>query len=193
MDDILREVPAEFETERLLIRVPRPGDGAMIHAGVVDALASLRAWPASLPWAQFEPTIEASELHARRSHADYVLRRNLNMLILLKDSGEYVGGTGFHDIDWAVPKLEIGYWCRPKFQNLGITTEAVREISDFAIRSLGAKRLTGLPDAENTPSRRVAGSPRSRGTFLRASCAVIANCQMASIGTHACMHVSRET
>lgn len=156
MHDILREIPAEFTTDRLVIRVPRPGDGPIIHAGVVDALESLRAWPASLPWAQFEPSVEASELHARTSYADYVFRKNLNMIILLRESGEYVGGTGFHDIDWAIPKFEVGYWCRPKFQNTGITTEAVRRISDFAIQSLGVKRITSLPDSENIPSRRVA-------------------------------------
>lgn len=156
MQDILREIPTEIESERLILRVPRPGDGVLIHAGVVDALEALRAWPASLPWAQFDPSVDAAEVHARNSYAEFFQRKSLNLLILLKDGGEYVGGTGFHDIDWALPKLEVGYWCRPKFQGLGIATEAVRRISELAIHELGAKRLTCLPDAKNIPSRKVA-------------------------------------
>ena len=109
---LLRDFPEQFETERLLIRCPRAGDGAMVHAAAVETLAELRAWPASLPWALAEPTVEASELFCREGQAAWLARQHLPMLLLLKATGEYVGGSGLHHIDWAVPKFEVGYWCR---------------------------------------------------------------------------------
>jgi len=51
MKPILRDIPEFFETERLIVRCPRPGDGQLVHEAVVETLRDLRAWPASLPWA----------------------------------------------------------------------------------------------------------------------------------------------
>ncbi|HJV67842.1 GNAT family protein [Ideonella sp.] len=156
MNPILRDLPEQLETERLLIRCPRAGDGAMVHAAVVETLAELRAWPASLPWAMAEPTVDASELFCREGRAAYLQRLHLPMLLLLKDGGDYVGGSGLHHIDWATPKFELGYWCRRRFQGQGLIGEAARAITAFAIERLGARRVTCLPDAANQPSRRVA-------------------------------------
>ncbi len=156
MNPLLRDIPEQFETERLVIRCPRAGDGAMVHAGVAESLAALRAWPASLPWAMGEPSVAASEAFCREGQAAFLARQHLPMLLLLKDGGDYVGGSGLHHIDWATPKFEIGYWCRPRFQGQGLVGEAVAAIVRLAFDQLGARRLTCLPDAANTASRRVA-------------------------------------
>ena len=93
VNPILRDVPTEFETERLLIRSPRPGDGKLVHAGVVESIEALREWPASLPWAMAEPTVDASECFCRQSHADYLARKSFAMLLFLKSANFYVGGS----------------------------------------------------------------------------------------------------
>ena len=67
---MLQDVPSQFESERLLIRCPAPGDGSTVNASVVESLTALRAFPVSLPWALAEPTIEASELFCREGHAN---------------------------------------------------------------------------------------------------------------------------
>ena len=59
-------------------------------------------------------------------------------------------------IDWAVPKFEVGYWCRRRLQGQGLMAEAVTAVVRFAFETLGARRVTSLPDAENHASRRVA-------------------------------------
>ena len=58
MDNILRDIPNSFESERLLLRSPRPGDGAMVNAAVLDSLAELRPW---MVWAQQTPTVDDNE------------------------------------------------------------------------------------------------------------------------------------
>jgi len=40
--------PQTLRTARLLLRCPRPGDGARVHAAVVESLADLRVWSASV-------------------------------------------------------------------------------------------------------------------------------------------------
>ena len=156
MNPILRDLPEQIETDRLLIRAPRPGDGQAVYAGVLETLPALRSWPASLPWSVFEPSPEASEVFCREGHVDYQARRNFPMLVFIKSGGVYVGGSGLHSFDWAVPKCEIGYWCRARFQGEGIATEAVKAISAFALSTLGVRRIVSLPDEENQASCKVA-------------------------------------
>jgi RimJ/RimL family protein N-acetyltransferase len=155
MAPLLRDIPEQFETERLLVRCPRPGDGRAVHEAVVETLADLRAWPASLPWSLAEPSVDGSELFCREGQVDYLARRNLPMLLFLKDGNVYVGGSGLHAIDWSVPRFEIGYWCRKRYQGRGLLTEAVVAITEVAFTTLGARRVASLPDERNAASRRV--------------------------------------
>lgn len=149
---VLRDVPEQMETDRLLIRCPRPGDGNAVHAAVVESLAALREFPASLPWAMAEPSPQASEQYCRESQANYQLRTSMAMLLFLKESGTLIGSSGLHSIEWSVPKCEIGYWGRTGFTGRGLITEAVKAITAFAFSNLGMRRVEALPDEENRPS-----------------------------------------
>jgi len=156
MNPLLLDIPEEIETDRLCIRCPRPGDGQAVYEAVIETLAELRTWPASLPWAMLEPSPEASETFCRNGHANFLLRKDLPLLVFLKADGRLAASSGLHRIDWSVPKFEIGYWCRKSLQGKGLMTEAVGAITRFAFENLGARRVDSLPDEENSPSRRVA-------------------------------------
>jgi len=150
---ILRDFPESFETERLLIRSPLPGDGPEMRAAVRESLDELTPW---MPWPKEHRTVEDSEAIVRRARARFLERTDLMLLLFLKDTGTLAGSSGLHRIDWAVPKFEIGYWCRTRFTGRGYVTEAVRGISDFAFDVLGARRLEIRCDSRNLPSARVA-------------------------------------
>jgi RimJ/RimL family protein N-acetyltransferase len=156
MDPLLLDLPDHIETTRLIIRPPRAGDGAAVYEATVETLADLRAWPASMPWAMHEPSVEESEAFCRRGQANFILRTDLPLLLFLKADGSLAGSSGLHRMDWSVPRFEVGYWCRKRCQKQGLMTEAVRAIADFAFTHLGARRLDCLPDAENLASRRTA-------------------------------------
>ena len=51
---VLLEIPDHIQTERLLLRAPRPGDGATVNASVIETLEDLRRYPASMLWAMEE-------------------------------------------------------------------------------------------------------------------------------------------
>lgn len=152
MNPITLDFSDQFETERLSIRAPRVGDGAILYRAICDSLEEVRPW---MSWAQTEPSLEKSQANMRRACADWVLRTDLRMLIFNK-SGEMVGSSGLHRIDWDVPKFEIGYWGRTGFGGRGLITEAVRGIADFAFGILGALRVEIECDARNQKSANVA-------------------------------------
>jgi RimJ/RimL family protein N-acetyltransferase len=153
MEPILREVPERVETERLVLLAPRVGDGAAVCEAALESLGELRPW---MPWVHPAPTPESSEESIRRGIAAFVERRDLRFLIFDRADGRFVGGTGLHRIDWAVPKFEIGYWIRTSRARLGLTTEAVRGLAAMAFEALGAERVEIRCDARNEASARVA-------------------------------------
>lgn len=156
MNPLLLDFPDRIESERLIIRAPRAGDGPAMNAGIVESLAELRPW---MPWAQHAPSVAESEAGVRRGHARWILRDDLWMLIFRKSGGqeeEFVGASGLHRMDWSVPRFEIGYWLRTSLQGCGYMTEAVRTITGFAFDLLLARRVEIRADAQNVRSCRVA-------------------------------------
>jgi RimJ/RimL family protein N-acetyltransferase len=153
MKPILLDFPDSFETERLTIRSPMPGDGAELQAAVAETLDDLRPW---MPWADHVPTVEEDEELVRQARARFLTREDLWLLLFLKGTHTLVGGSGLHRIDWQVRRFEVGYWVRRRFAGQGYVTEAVRGITRFAFETLGARRVEIHCDARNVRSQRVA-------------------------------------
>ena len=149
----LRNFPDHLETKRLLIRAPRPGDGATVNAAVRESFAELHAW---MPWAQEMPPVEETEQFVRRGAAGWLMQDNLPMLIFRRDDGLFLGGSGVHALDWTVPKVEIGYWLRTSATGQGYMTEAVIGLTQFAFEALGAVRIEIRCDSRNARSTAVA-------------------------------------
>ena len=152
MDALLLDFPESFESDRLTIRAPRSGDGAEINAAVQETFDDLKVW---MPWAQQMPTLEESESFVRRSQSDFLARKDLVLFLFLKGTNTLVGGSGLHRINWDIPKFEIGYWCRKRFQGQGYITESTEAITTFAFETLGAKRVEIRCDSKNVRSRRI--------------------------------------
>ena len=153
MDPILLDFPDTFDTERLTIRAPRPGDGARVAEAVRESLPELRAW---MRWAQEDPTVEAQEARIRQRIADWLTRRQLLLLTFLKGTDTFVVSSGLHNINWEARTFEIGYWVRTKFAGQGYATETVNGITDFAFTYLKANRVAIRCDAKNARSAAVA-------------------------------------
>ena len=152
MDALLLDFPESFESDRLTIRAPRPGDGAEINAAVRETFDDLKVW---MPWAQQMPTLEESESYVRRAQCQFLAREELTLFLFLKGTNTTVGSSGLHRVDWDIPKFEIGYWCRKRFQGQGYITESTEAITQFAFETLGAKRVEIRCDSKNVRSRRI--------------------------------------
>jgi RimJ/RimL family protein N-acetyltransferase len=67
-----------------------------------------------------------------------------------------VGGIGFAGLQvgkshWA----ELGYWLAKPYWNLGVMTEAVKIVSNFAFKEFGLQRITAHVFSFNLGSARV--------------------------------------
>jgi ribosomal-protein-serine acetyltransferase len=154
---ILRDLPSELIGERVLLRPPRPGDGAAIWEATDESREHLKPW---MPWIEGTKTPADSEQYARRSAASWITRDDLPLTIWERATDRYLGGTGFHRIHWEVPSFEIGYWIRKSAEGQGYITETVRLLCRFAFEPLEANRVEIRCDSRN---ERSAAVPRRLG------------------------------
>ncbi|WP_169089848.1 GNAT family N-acetyltransferase [Paenibacillus sp. PL91] len=150
---LLLSIPESIESDRLLIRAPKCGDGIQLNEAVIESINELKPW---MPWAQSIPTVEESEIVIRRARLRYMERTDLMLLLFLKETGQLIGSSGLHRIDWESRKFEIGYWGRTAFNGNGYITEAAEAITNFAVHALNANRVDIRCDSRNQRSARVA-------------------------------------
>lgn len=142
-----------FESERLIIRMPKLEDSEAVYEAIYRSAKSLKP---HMIWAQKEPVREDVRESIRKAHAAFIAREDLRMHLFLKETGEFVGSSGLHRIDWAIPKFEIGYWVDDNFEGKGYMTEATNRIAKFAFEELAAQRIEIRCDRDNIRSRAVA-------------------------------------
>ena len=83
---ILLDFPDSFETERLVIRSPRAGDGQAMNEALVESIHNLKQW-LPMPWTQnVQPVAETEEL-VRRWTAMWLLRDDLRFGLYRKTDG----------------------------------------------------------------------------------------------------------
>ena len=153
MNPILKDVPYSFDTERLKIRGPLPGDGIRVRTAVLESQEHLKPW---MPFAVNIDSEEGYEIRVREGKLKYLARKDFWLLIFLKDTDTLIGSSGLHNANWDIPSFEIGYWIHPNHTGKGYVTEAVNGITQFAFDHLQAKRLFIRCDAKNEPSAAVA-------------------------------------
>jgi RimJ/RimL family protein N-acetyltransferase len=146
-------LPEQLQSERLLIRVARAGDGPMLSEAIADSHAELAPW---LGWVTPPPSPDEAEARCVAAHERFLRNEDLMAFFLAKDTGELVGGSGLHKADWTLRQFEVGYWGRARFAGSGLMTEGVRALARHAIEVLGANRVFLTTDERNVRSRRVA-------------------------------------
>ena len=146
-------IPKTIETERMILRAAKSGDGPASFEAVIESVNELKPW---MPWVHPNPTLEGSIEFHTNAEAKWATRDMLDFQWHDKSTGKLIGKGGFHTIVWDVPKFEIGYWVRTSAAGKGYCTEAVGALVDFAKRDLGAKRLEICSDPRNARSRNVA-------------------------------------
>jgi len=153
VEPLLIELPSEILTPRMRLVPPAPGDGLSVNRAIAESFPELNRW---MDWASTMPTLIESERFVRDSAARFLRREDLPLFLRKRDSGEFIGASGMHRIDWQVPRFEIGYWCRTSMVGKGYVGEAVAAITRFAFEKLSAARVEIRTDSQNARSFRVA-------------------------------------
>jgi ribosomal-protein-serine acetyltransferase len=150
---ILMNLPDHLETEQLLLRAPQAGDGEAVHQAIVESAATLRPW---MTWANPLPSRDQTESSVRHAAVQFLKREALRFHIYRKTDDLFLGSTTLQNIDWSIPRFEIGYWLRVSVEGQGYMTEAVSILTRFTFGTLGAQRVEIRCDARNRPSIDVA-------------------------------------
>ncbi|WP_284646153.1 GNAT family N-acetyltransferase [Paenibacillus silviterrae] len=95
MKPIMIDFPDEFHTERLVIRMPKPGDGKVVFEAVNASIDELKPW---LKFSQNEQNEYDIELEVREAHVRFLSRENLRFFVFLKETGQFVATSSLHNI-----------------------------------------------------------------------------------------------
>lgn len=145
--------PPAVETERLILRAPSVFEAPMVNAAIGESFIELHRW---MKWADKKETLEETIAHVLKAAERFQAGEDFPVWGFLKNSNEFVVGCGLHQIDWEVPKFEIGYWCRTSYQRQGYVTEAVKALTRIGFEQLGANRIEIRCDSRNIRSYRIA-------------------------------------
>jgi RimJ/RimL family protein N-acetyltransferase len=140
----------QLETKRLLIRDFTPAD--------VDAVYAYSSDPEVVRFMAFPPsTLEGTREHIARcielAHAQP--RRWYDMGIVLKSTGQIIGGVALDVFDREHDEAACSYLLNRAAWGHGYATEALTEMVRFGFAVLGLQRIADSCDVENIASARV--------------------------------------
>jgi [ribosomal protein S5]-alanine N-acetyltransferase len=140
-------MPSEqLETERLILRPPKPGDVPRFVPLLADYDVAKNLSTAPHPY-----TEEAGHAYVARAAEKRAKGLNYSFAVLRKDDDAYIGACGVHpERDW-----EFGYWIGKPYWGLGYATEAARRVVRFAFEELNAEYLSAGWFHDNPASSRV--------------------------------------
>lgn len=140
-------LPLPLRTERLVLRVVRPGDrDAIVTLRNSPDVARYQDWP--LPYSG----ADADRLIADCEGVDHV-PRDRPVQVAIELDGEMVGDL-YVSVGHAGASATLGYSLRPEWWGRGIAREAAGAMVD-ALFAAGVHRITASLDPENLPSLRL--------------------------------------
>lgn len=153
VEPLLIELPDELVGDRVIVRPWAEADADDLWDAIDNSREHLEAW---MPWVDRYHNPDNALEYCRRSRARWLLREDLAVAIVEKESGQVVGGSGFHRTDWKFRLFEIGYWIRQDREGRGYVTETVQLLARLAFDELDANRVELRIDSRNVRSLRVA-------------------------------------
>ena len=149
------EVPT-LKSGSLTMRPMRPSDAEDIYRAVQDPeIPKFTTVPADYP---IDLAIEFANTRAAASFVN-----KTELVFVIEDAqlatAEYPYSNGFagvmslHTIDIPNHRAEIGYWLAKEARGHGICTKAAELITEYGLMTIGFKRIDGIVDVRNEPSK----------------------------------------
>ncbi len=161
------------ETERVIVRPYVLDDAQPVFEAVNLSRDSLLPW---MPWARTDHHELASTVHYVSQQivrlSKPLTTEGVGVGIFDKASGQFLGGTGFHDLRRDTASVETGYWIRADRRREGLCTEAMarwlsKMLAPQNSGGLGLRRIRIYCSSGNTPSTRVPEKLALRGEVMQ--------------------------
>lgn len=141
------KMPDQFETERLVLRRPRPDDARAIFEG----WAQDREVTRYLTWRPHQ-RIEETEEFIQKCISAWEQGTRFPYMITLRATGEVIGMI---DPRIEGPKVGIGYGAARVHWGKGYVPEAARAVIAWTLQQPSIHRVYATTDVENIASQRV--------------------------------------
>ena len=149
------EVPT-LKSGSLTMRPMRPSDAEDIYRAVQDPeIPKFTTVPADYP---IDLAIEFANTRAAASFVN-----KTELVFVIEDarlatatypySNGFAGVMSLHTIDIPNHRAEIGYWLAKEARGHGICTKAAELITEYGLMTIGFKRIDGIVDVRNEPSK----------------------------------------
>jgi RimJ/RimL family protein N-acetyltransferase len=142
----------ELTTPRLRLRPPRLGEEVALAAALNTSLDNLRPW---LAFAQRPSTPAQLRSVITTARAHIAAGELLQWRLWWPERRELAGSIDVHNLDWSVPKGEVGYWLRSSAAGHGLAAEAVHRVMQYLLGERGFARVEARCDARNLRAQRV--------------------------------------
>ncbi len=108
-DKLPWDIPEVIETSKLYLKVPKAGDGEVMHAAMIDGYQDYVMW---LNWPEKLPTVEQTEIRCRHDYTNFILRQNLRYMMICKKTNQVVGYCACVSYDgfFSVKSAKGGYF-----------------------------------------------------------------------------------
>jgi ribosomal-protein-alanine N-acetyltransferase len=167
------EVPT-LKSDTLTMRPMRPSDAEDIYRAVQDPeIPKFTTLPADYP---IDLAIEFANTRAAASFVNktelvFVIEdsrlenssastststsdsKSANLASGYPYSNGFAGVMSLHTIDIPNHRAEIGYWLAKEARGQGICTKAAELITEYGLMTIGFKRIDGIVDVRNEPSK----------------------------------------
>ncbi|MBU3643448.1 MAG: GNAT family N-acetyltransferase [Candidatus Nanopelagicaceae bacterium] len=149
------EVPT-LKSDSLTMRPMRPSDAEDIYRAVQDPeIPKFTTVPADYP---IDLAIEFANTRAAASFVN-----KTELVFVIEDarlatatypySNGFAGVMSLHTIEIPNHRAEIGYWLAKEARGHGICTKAAELITEYGLMTIGFKRIDGIVDVRNEPSK----------------------------------------
>ncbi|MBI5667891.1 MAG: GNAT family N-acetyltransferase [Chloroflexi bacterium] len=155
MHKMLIDLPDQLETERLILRPYRAGDGAAYYEVCQRNKDHLLPYEAGNPALSVNTPAQA-EILMRNFAADWAARNAFFWGAWDKTSEAFTAQIYAGPVDWELPEFEIGYFVDRDHEGQGYVTEAVRAVLAWLFEGMGTHRVRLACNEMNVRSWRVA-------------------------------------
>lgn len=140
MHKMLLDLPAQLETERLVLRSYQAGDGAVYYPLCQNNKEHLLPFEMGNPALSIN-TPDDAEILVREFAAEWAARRVFFMGAWEKATGVLVAQIVVMVVTWDLPELSVGYFVDKDHQGKGFVTEGVKAALGLAFGPLRAQRV----------------------------------------------------
>lgn len=145
----------KIENEQIVLNIVQESDAEDIYMGIKESLNDLRKFPASLPWALEEPSLEASQAFCRSRLTALLNQENFVFIVRSKISHVFLGILDIHCIRWDENQASVGFWGNARYQGQGYMLQALSIFIDALLHRWAFSKLHAYVDVENSAARKL--------------------------------------